>query len=278
MNRLLSILYAHSKAAPYEYLEINDLADQLEVDGKELAFLSEHLDDKGLVDAQLYLGGGGLLRITPAGQLEVEERSGATPTHSSLSSTGSEDAADSRDPNRVFVIQGRNQRAARELKLFLQSLGLQEWTFDEVAVAEGNAASIFDIVHRGVSGTRAVIVLFTPDERAALQAQLAAPDDKPQDKVRWQARPNVIYEAGLARGLNPEGTILVSFGDVELPSDLAGIKIVKMENHPRRRKELRERLIKAGCSLNDSSGAWMTSEQGGDFDPSLVEPGSLYEQ
>jgi len=232
--------------------------------------MSEHRLQKGLTDG---IASTTAMLLGLVASLEERKRDfeGMRPTVASEEHVQNTQASGQRDAKKVFIIQGRNQAAANELRKFLLSIGLSEWHFEEVSRTFDSQASIYDIVARGVSGTMAVIALFTPDEYACLQSQFRTAHDKGRDLERWQARPNVLYEAGLARGLNSKGTILVSFGLVELPSDLDGIHIIRLTNDPRRRKDLRERLIQAGCAVN-SSDNWMTSELGGDFDPELVKP------
>ena len=56
----------------------------------------------------------------------------------------------------------------------------------------------------------AVVVMFSPDDLAQLKEQLLKPDDGPNErKPQGQARPNVLFEAGLAMGRRPAKTVLV---------------------------------------------------------------------
>ena len=56
----------------------------------------------------------------------------------------------------------------------------------------------------------AVVVMFSPDDLVQLKEQLLKPDDGPNErKPQGQARPNVLFEAGLTMGRRPAKTVLV---------------------------------------------------------------------
>ena len=49
-----------------------------------------------------------------------------------------------------------------------------------------------------------------PDDVAQLKGQLLKPDDGPNERTpQGQARPNVLFEAGLAMGRRPAKTVLI---------------------------------------------------------------------
>jgi predicted nucleotide-binding protein len=134
---------------------------------------------------------------------------------------------------RVFVIHGRDQEAVDVLSRFLAGLGLEHVQFEEVADRIGANPFIADIVVRGISEANIVIGLFTPDEVAALydtSGKYVA------GSARWQARPNVLFEAGVAWGVAREKVVLATLGaDVELFSDVNGIHILRLDQEKGRR-------------------------------------------
>lgn len=265
---LLELLNEQSGAhGRHMNLNLPNIATTLGCSQEDVRAALEALDMRGLLETQFHLGGGATARVRPEGRLLAERNHIAGSERLSAEDPNNDSQPDAR---KVFMIQGRNQAAADQVRAFLRATGLREWTFAEVARELGNDASIYDIVGHGVSKTRAVIALFTPDEVASLDSRLRRLEDKGRDAMRRQSRPNVIYEAGLARGLNREGTILVSFGNVELPSDLDGVLILRLRNDPSVRNDFRERLRAAGCAIDDGV-AWMSEREGGDFDPRLVE-------
>lgn len=151
---------------------------------------------------------------------------------------------------KIFVVHGRDHAAVAKLCTFLSSIGLHPRTFIDVASSLGGAPSISEIIRAGMEEAQAVLVLFTGDERAVLDSRLEAALDSESDRTRIQARPNVIFEAGLALGSRPNQTILVSLGaDVRLFSDVHGYRVIAL-SEARAFEELRGRLEATGCELS----------------------------
>jgi hypothetical protein len=172
----------------------------------------------------------------------------------------------------VFLIHGRDLRARDQMVKFIGCLGLTDLDFDTLATLVGPAPTIRDVVLKGISTADAVIALFTPDEVAALYS----PDSDSLGLWRWQSRPNVIFEAGVALGLasahttadgsEPKGekTILVTLGpDVEMFSDLSGIQYVRID-FPDGKNILRKKL-EALVGPIDLQPGWADSSTSGDF-------------
>jgi predicted nucleotide-binding protein len=156
------------------------------------------------------------------------------------------------DKARIFVIHGRNGEAAEATRQFLRALGLQPSDFDEVKRRIGGSPFIRQVIRRGVTDATAVIALFTPDEQATLDEYFERVGDKPEELQRWQARPNVIFEAGVAMGIDESKMIFVTLGsDVSLFSDAGGPPVVRMDNSPQKRDELRALLKTAGCAVDE---------------------------
>jgi hypothetical protein len=154
--------------------------------------------------------------------------------------------------------------------LFLKSLKLVPWDFDELSATLGGSPFIGEIVREGMKLAQAVVALFTPDEFAMLRPTLNHADATGPEVKRWQARPNVIYEAGMAMGLDSKRTVLVTLGtDVSLFSDVYGIHIVRLDNSPKQRHLLREKLVNIGCSV-DMEADCLDVSRAGDFESSLV--------
>lgn len=189
-------------------------------------------------------------------------------TEQPRSSTSTEGEANSQpDPRRVFIIHGRNAAARLAIERFVQTLGLQAIDFDQLAADHG-AEFVGNIVRAGLQQAQGIVALFTPDEFAVLGASpLRGPHDAASDLQRWQARPNVIFEAGIAFGIARERTILVTLGsEVSLFSDIAGIHILRLNNSIESRKRFRQKLIGVRCEVDQRSDAWTNPEQSGDFE------------
>lgn len=167
---------------------------------------------------------------------------------------------------KVFIIHGRNTKVKTQIVLFLRSLGLDHLDFDDVAAAKG-AAFVGNIVREGMTQAQGIVVLFTADEFASLRPEYYNPYDCSEDRQRWQARPNVIFEAGMAFGTAQERTILVVAGaKTKLFSDVNGIHLTYLCNDQDSRRQLREKLIGAGCDVDQKTTSWLDVGEAGDFD------------
>lgn len=176
----------------------------------------------------------------------------------------------SADPKKVFIIHGRNINAKNAVEQFVRSLKLDPIDFDELAGDMG-AAFVGEIVREGMARARGIIGLFTADEIAFLRPDLQGSKDSDEEKARWQARPNVIFEAGMAYGFAPERTILtVLGGETKLFSDVRGVHLTFLNNSPDARKRLRQKLIGAGCHVDQRSDAWLDPKRSGDFDSCVL--------
>lgn len=98
----------------------------------------------------------------------------------------------------VFIIHGRNTEVLRELRTWLSSLGLFAKGFDEHRSELGGSPTIMQVIRKGLGESRAIIALITPDELAFLRPELHREHDSSSDRQRWQARPNVLFEADMA--------------------------------------------------------------------------------
>lgn len=172
--------------------------------------------------------------------------------------------------NSVFVVHGRDEPLRKSIFDFLRSLGLNpmEWS-TAVAQAKGGNPYIGDILDAAMAKVQAVIVLFSPDELAQLKEQFWASGDKyGEGKIAGQARPNVLFEAGLALGAHPEKTVIVQVGQVRPFSDIAGKHVVRLSEE-RGRNDLANRLKRLGCPVEMTGDDWIRA---GFFEPTELKP------
>ena len=167
--------------------------------------------------------------------------------------------------NSVFVVHGRDERLRRSLFQFLRAVGLNpiEWR-KAIKLTGKGTPYVGEILDAAFTEAVAIVVLFTPDDEARLKTEfLAARDGKEERQLTGQARPNVLFEAGMAFGRNPNATILVQIGDLRGMSDIAGRHVVHLSESPESRQDLVTRLMNAGCNV-DTEGKtdWLTE---GDF-------------
>jgi predicted nucleotide-binding protein len=158
----------------------------------------------------------------------------------------------------VFVVHGRDKQARQELYIFLRAIGLHpiEWTEALAQTGEG-APYVGEVVAKIMGVGRVVIVLLTPDDVVYLKPEHADDDDDPDLTPYGQARPNVLFEAGMAFATFAEHTLLVELGKVRPFTDIGGRNIVKLNNSAKKRKLLAQRLIDIGCAVNLRGSDWL---------------------
>jgi predicted nucleotide-binding protein len=186
-------------------------------------------------------------------------------------------------PSTVFVVYGRNLAARDAMFEFLRSLRLEPLDWDKLLAATGEASPyIGDVLAAGFPMAQAVVVLLTPDDEARVRPAFADSRDPPHElELTAQARPNVLFEAGMALAIHPKRTIIVELGELRPFSDVAGRHVVRMNDGVEARRSLIGRLSTAGCPV-DMDGAWretggfadalLVAEAGGDFEPSGSPP------
>lgn len=176
------------------------------------------------------------------------------------------------DPKRVFVVHGRNLRARDAMFEFLRAVGLEPIEWSEAVSLTGEGSPFTgQILDQAFSQAKAVVVLITGDDLARLGTRFqVASDPECEKELTAQARPNVLFEAGMAFGRNPERTILVRVGDSKPFSDVAGRNEVRISNRPEDRQALVGRLKTAGCSVTtEHKTDWLRS---GDFESAIQTP------
>ena len=105
----------------------------------------------------------------------------------------------------MFVVYGRNQQARLAMFTFLRSVGLSPVEWSQALAATRKASPyIGEVVGTALATAGAIVVLWTPDEIVALRPEYADGDDDPEIMPSAQARPNVLFEAGLAFGRAPD--------------------------------------------------------------------------
>jgi predicted nucleotide-binding protein len=214
--------------------------------------------------------------VATAGGLvsEVGTATGLWPQPAPVKDTASQAQQAEPDPKkRVFVVHGRNISAYKALHAYLKALGLTAFNYvDELETVAGAAPFVRDVVVSGLKKAQAIVVLLTPEEHATLLPRWLARRDEihPANKERLQARPNVIFEAGGARGLHPGRAVLLALGpEVELFSDMLGVHVHRIErDSPAVRKTLAAVLRKAGCDANTEP---VEFETAGDFDGVILQ-------
>jgi predicted nucleotide-binding protein len=191
-----------------------------------------------------------------------ENPTGAAPDFKIVKSPDRLPTAEGR--HKVFVVHGRNTALRDAMFDFLGSIGLQpiEWNQAREATGEPNPY-IGTILDKGLSMAQAVVVLMTPDDEARLKEEFRHSNDPPYEAtLSGQARPNVLYEAGMAMGRYPNRTVLVEVGTLRPFTDVAGRHTVRLNDSTATRRELAKRLKTSGCEVDLSGDHW---EKAGSF-------------
>jgi len=168
-----------------------------------------------------------------------------------------------KDPRKVFLVHGRDRRAREALVALLTAFGLEiiDWGDAAAASAGGGAPFTANIVDAGIRLSRAVVVLFTPDDIGYVHPDLREENDERYElEPTGQPRLNVVFEAGMAMGHDRDHVVLVEVGHVRKMSDIAGVNFIHMDDSIERRKELARRLEGAELRVDTASGKeWITA-------------------
>ncbi|HWW17188.1 MAG TPA: nucleotide-binding protein [Candidatus Saccharimonadales bacterium] len=192
-------------------------------------------------------------------QTEYSRRAGAKPA-------GRVEEVMADAATKVFVIHGRDLRLRDGMFTFLRSISLEpiEW-IEAVNLTGKSAPYVGEVLDAAFSKAQAVVVMLTGDDEARLRAQFRKVGEPAHEtELTPQARPNVLFEAGMAMARNPERTVLVEFGHLRPFSDIGGRHTVRMDNSTEKRQELALRLQKAGCTVSLAGTDWHTA---GDLKP-----------
>lgn len=159
---------------------------------------------------------------------------------------------------RVFVVHGRNEELRKSMFDFLRSIGLKpiEWS-QAIQMTGETAPFVGDILDAAFLHAQAVVVLLTGDDEARLRPEYHTEKMPEYEKnLTPQARPNVLFEAGLALGRFPKQTIIVEVGDIRPFSDIAGRHTIRLNNSTKTRQDVAQRLATAGCRVDLSGTDW----------------------
>jgi predicted nucleotide-binding protein len=169
------------------------------------------------------------------------------------------------DPRNVFVVHGRNNRFNKDLFSFLRAIGLSPIEWEKALDATGSGSPfVGEVLAAGFNMAKATIVLLTGDDEAKLRNEYVLDSDPAyESELTPQPRQNVLFEAGMAYGIYPNRTVIVSVGSLRHMSDLAGRHVVRLDNSASKRKELAQRLGRIGCAVDLRGNDWL---EVGDFD------------
>jgi len=204
----------------------------------------ELLEEEGLVEVVRTLGTAPFrfsgLSLTASGRdaIELDEEKGSRMDNSV-------------DARKVFVVHGRDEGVRDALFSFIRSLGLEPIEFTEAIQMTGSAAPyIGQALQVAFAKAQAVVVLLTGDDEARLRPEFNGGRNEPLER---QARPNVLFEAGMALATHPERTVMIEVGPLRPFSDVAGRHVVRLtDGKVSERMAIAERLKAAKCEFTTS--------------------------
>jgi predicted nucleotide-binding protein len=167
------------------------------------------------------------------------------------------------DPRSVMVVYGRDTEANDAMFGFLRALDLkpQEWS-TLVRYANSGAPYVGEVVSGGFGKAKAVVVLLTPDDEARLCEELCGEHEPDHEKtLMGQARPNVLFEAGMAFGTHPDQTVVVELGTLRPFSDIHGRHTIRLDGTAGPLHDIAQRLKDAGCEVDESGRDWLKTDR-----------------
>ncbi len=176
------------------------------------------------------------------------------------------------DARAVFVVHGRDTAARKAMCEFLRTIGLRVIERSEAVAATGKASPyIGEVLDCAFGMARAVVVLVSGDDEAKLREELLSADDPDYEgKLTPQARPNVLFEAGMAFASHPKRTVIVELGELRPFSDIAGRHVLRFKGSSEDRHRLAQWLERAGCEVDLAGTDWLRA---GNFSPAGRDEG-----
>lgn len=140
--------------------------------------------------------------------------------------------------NRVFIVHGHDGEAREAVARFLMRVGLDPVILHEQA---NRGRTIIEKVEAN-SDVGFAVVLLTPDDEGRVLGT---------DKLESRARQNVLLELGyfIAR-LGRENVCTLKRGNLEIPSDFAGVVWSTMDANGAWKQELAKELAAAGYEID----------------------------
>ncbi len=149
----------------------------------------------------------------------------------------------STDTNKVFLVHGQDDAAKAIVARFISGCGLEPIILHEQA---NGGRTIIEKFEKEADVGFAVILL-TPDDVGGIRRG----NDFVSDELKLRARQNVILELGYFAGrLGRDRVAALKKGDVELPSDIAGVVWTPMDGADAWKMSLARELKNAGYDFD----------------------------
>ncbi len=261
--RYLEEAYHRTILRDPRYVLYTEVGEALGLEKHVASRIATYLSREGLLN-----GGGPSIAITHEGTKLVEARirerkiSQRTTAHQTSAIPSQQESRNL--GRRVFVVHGRNMKARTALFSLLRAFSLEPIEWSQAVAATGEPTPyVGRVLEVAMEMAHAIVVLFTPDDDVLLKREFWEEHEPVYEcEMSSQARPNVIFEAGMALGRYPERTLLVQVGNLKPFSDIAGRHLLRLSNSSESRQQLGLRLKSAGSIVNMDGVDW---HRAGDF-------------
>ncbi|MEJ5174612.1 nucleotide-binding protein [Erwinia sp. MYb416] len=140
---------------------------------------------------------------------------------------------------KIFIVHGHDNDALQSVARFISRIGLEEIILSE---RPDGSRTVIEKFESESGDASFAIVLMTPDDAGSAVAS---------ENMRLRARQNVLYELGYFAGKLGRGKVLVlKKGNVEIPSDLAGVLYTELDEYGGWKRKLLNELAYAGVPLD----------------------------
>lgn len=140
---------------------------------------------------------------------------------------------------KIFIVHGHDNDALQTVARFISRIGLEEIILAERPDGSRTVIEKFEAESGDASFA---LVLMTPDDAGNAVAS---------EITRLRARQNVLYELGYFAGKLGRGKVLVlKKGNIEIPSDLAGVLYTELDEHGGWKRKLLSELDYAGIPFD----------------------------
>lgn len=141
---------------------------------------------------------------------------------------------------RVFVVHGRDEGLKQSVARFIDTIELKAIVLEE---QPGLGRTIIEKFEDHASNVGYAVVLLTPDDVGKLDGS-ASPEQK-------RARQNVLFELGYFAGKLGRGKVcLLKRGELEIPSDLAGVECLSYDGDWQLKLAREMRAAKLPANIN----------------------------
>jgi predicted nucleotide-binding protein len=145
----------------------------------------------------------------------------------------------------ILFLHGRDETARQTVSRYFEAIGVAPLVLREATV--GDAASAGEELARLAAQAKFAVVLLTPDE-------VGYPAGQPGEKRSRPAQTLVLELGYIAAKLGTDKVLVLTQGNLDIPTNVLGINIVVIDNHEGWKMRLARELRSAGFQI-DLNGA-----------------------